>query len=87
MICTISSHRRQKEFDVWGLSGIQSKISAHLEEIWTPDAFLLVFYLFSFIAFPLRNFANLHHFSVLFCFFLYKVGFFFCKKIEMGKAI
>lgn len=89
MICIISSHRRQKEFDVWGLSGIQSKISAHLEEIWTPDAFdafLLVFYLFLLSAFPLRNLANLYHFSV--CPPPpYKVGFFFCKKIEMRKAI
>lgn len=69
---------------MWGLSGIQSKISAHLEEIWTPDAFLLVFYLFSLSGFPLRNLANLYHFSVS---PPHKVGFFFCKKIEMGKVI
>lgn len=77
--------QKAEEFDVWGLSGIQSKISVHLEEIWTPNDFLLVSYLFSLSAFPLRNLANLYHFSVFFP--LYKVGFLFCKKIEMGKVI
>lgn len=79
-------HRQlpQKEFDVWGLSGIQSKISAHLEEIWTPDAFLLVFYLFSLIAFPLRDFVNLYHFSAL---FYIRVAISFIKSLRWEKLM
>lgn len=77
MISIISSHRRQKEFDVWGLSGIQSRISAHLEETWVPGARLLALFVFT------MELGKIYHFSDFF--FLYMVSFFFCDT-EVGKA-
>lgn len=65
MICIISSHRRQKEFDVWGLSGIQSKISAHLEETWTPGACWLALFVFTYGS-PSKKLCKIYHFSDFF---------------------